>query len=216
MKFFFLFFLFIFNEGFSQKISWGIIGGFTKSYEFVKQNKVNIYLPYSKQKTTYNSFTNCFGFYTSLKATNKHIFELQVQKISIFSQPNQDSLGRPAFTGAKSITHNLNITLYYGYNFSKHLSTYFGIYDNVFLLFGVNDLYLYSQGRGLKYYDNTFGGAIKLTYQWSRLSTEGGFMYPLTPAAESRSTLYYTPTAFIQLKYKLSPTKKFVTTQVLP
>ena len=87
---------------------------------------------------------------------------------------------------------------------------------NYFLLAGnyennkvSSDMYLYSRGISLKYYDNTYGVTLKLNYLLRRrMNIESGFMYPLTQTAESFSTAYYNPILYAQLKYRIFSDKK--------
>jgi hypothetical protein len=56
-------------------------------------------------------------------------------------------------------------------------------------------------------FDNVYGATAKTAYQWKRLGIEGGFMYPFKPVSRTISTLFYVPTAFLQLKYRVFKSK---------
>ncbi len=193
----------------AQRFSWGIIGGVSRSFEFARQPKNNISYVYNKQTMVSNGLNSCFGFYSTYKLADKHNIELQIRKLTIVRSGLQDPSGNPIAVGAKTIIHKFNSELCYGYGINKSFFAYLGIYDNLLALHGVNDIYLYSKGISLKYYDNTYGVTLKLNYIFRRrMNIESGFMYPFSQTAESFSTAYYNPMIYAQLKYRISSIKK--------
>ncbi len=193
----------------AQKFSGGIIGGVSRSFEFARQPKNNISYVYNKQTMVSNGLNSCYGFYSTYKLAEKHNIELQIRKLTIVRSGKQDDSGNPVSLGAKTIIHNFNAELCYGYRINKHFLAYIGIYDNLLALHGVNDAFLYSKGISLKYYDNTYGATLKLNYPFGRrMALESGFMYPFSRTAESFSTAYYNPMLYAQLKYRIFSIKK--------
>ena len=193
----------------AQRFSWGIIGGVSRSFEFARQPKNNISYVYNEQIMVSNGLNSCYGFYSTYKLAEKHNIELQIRKLTIVRSGKQDVSGNPILVGAKTIIHNFNSELCYGYGINKNFFAYLGIYDNLLALHGVNDIFLYSNGLSLKYYDNTYGVTLKLNYLFRRrLNIESGFMYPFSQTAESFSTAYYNPMLYAQLKYRISSIKK--------
>ena len=193
----------------AQKFSWGIIGGVSRSFEFARQPKNNISYVYNKQTMVSNGLNSCYGFYSTYKLAEKHNIELQIRKLTIVRSGLQNNFGNPISVGAKTIIHNFNSELCYGYGINKNFFAYLGIYDNLLALHGVNDIFLYSRGINLKYYDNTYGVTLKLNYLFRRrMNIESGFMYPFSQTAESFSTAYYNPMLYAQLKYRIFSIKK--------
>jgi hypothetical protein len=193
----------------AQKFSWGIIGGVSRSFEFAKQPKNNISYVYNKQTLVSNGLNSCYGFYTTYKLAEKHNIELQIRKLTIVRSGKQDVFGNPILVGAKTIIHNFNSELCYGYGINKNFFAFVGIYDNLLALHGFNDIFFYGKGISLKYYDNTYGVTLKLNYLFRRrMNIESGFMYPFSQTAESFSTAYYNPMFYTQLKYRIVSNKK--------
>lgn len=197
-------------SGISQKTTWGIMGGFTKSFEYTAQNKANPYFKFNPEKTLYRTFRPTYGFYANYKFTNSSSIDFELKKLTIIKSAKQDSLGNPTLQNVFATIHNLNISICHVYAIKENLKVSVGLSDNIFLIYGLNRISLPTFATNLEYSKNTIGVLTKLYIKYHGLNIEAGIMLPFTPSLRSISTAYYIPTSFIQTKIQLSSVSKFV------
>lgn len=190
------------NEVFSQKLSLGVLAGYTMNFEFTKSN--SLYLSTTTEKSIDTKPRLSFGIYSEYKIGMKLSAGLQIKNIRVFQTLNQDMQGNPIFSHINAVYETINFSHYYTYNVNTHWRFSLGAYYNLKAFYGVDFVPIPSTsnfGGSLKVNNNMFGSLLKSEYQWRKLSLEGGFMYPFTSTSKSYSTQFYVPTAFLQLKY---------------
>ena len=202
----------IYFKGTSQfrvtpKFSAGIMVGFSQNYEFMERYRNSYQINSNKNTTLKPRIT--LGLYAEYSNNKNFNLNLQLKLIRIIQHQYQDPNGNIAFDPALTVYETLNTSLYYDYYLKSHWTVYLGAYQNHKLFQGFN-LPILPSGldvRSLNVYDNTYGLTAKTAYQWKRLGIEGGFMYPFKPVSRTISTLFYVPTAFLQLKYRIFKSK---------
>lgn len=190
------------NEVFSQKLSLGVLAGYTMNFEFTKSN--SLYLSTTTEKSIDTKPRLSFGIYSECKIGMKLSAGLQIKNIRVFQTLNQDMQGNPIFSHINAVYETINFSHYYTYNVNTHWRFSLGAYYNLKAFYGVDLVPIPSTsnfGGRLTVNNNMFGSLLKGEYQWRKLSLEGGFMYPFTSTSKSYSTQFYVPTAFLQLKY---------------
>jgi hypothetical protein len=190
------------NEIFSQKLSLGVLAGYTMNFEFTKSN--SSYLSITTEKSIDTKPRVSFGIYSEYKIGKKLSAGLQIKNIRVIQTSNQDTEGNPIFSHINAVYETINFSHYYTYDMKAHWRFSLGAYYNLKAFYGMDLITIPSTnnyGGKLKVNNNVFGSLLKGEYKWRKLSLEGGFMYPFTSTSQSYSTRFYVPTAFLQLKY---------------
>lgn len=190
------------NEVFSQKLSLGVLAGYTMNFEFTKSN--SSYLSTTTEKSIDTKPRLSFGIYSEYKIGKKLSAGLQIKNIRVIQTLNQDTQGNPIFSHINAVYETINFSHYYAYHVNANWRFSLGAYYNLKALYGIDFKPIPSTsnfGGKLKVNNNMFGSLLKGEYKWRKLSLEGGFMYPFTSTSHSYSTRFYVPTAFLQLKY---------------
>jgi len=192
-------------DGNAQKFSAGVLAGFTQNYEFTKY--YTSYKPTNLEKSVNNGLNPSFGIYGQYEMTKKSSLALQVKYMRIIQQYFQDSVGVPVFKPTNAGYQCLNIASYYNFDINSKWSISIGAYNTMILFHGRDraDPPRNLFATSINVYSNSYGALGKVERRWNRVSVEGGFMYPFKPISKSRTILFYFPTAFLQLKYRLLP-----------